>query len=272
MTDVDAARDDRPVFVFQHGLGGDAAQTQALVPPDSRFRVATLECAGHGARSHGASVPSIAGFADDVAAFVAREIAADPALPWVLGGVSMGAAIALRLACQPDVGIGRKPAALVLVRPAWAFASAPANLAVFLDVADAMRRHGTSRGATVFAETAAYAALCAGSPDNARSLSLQFERPQAVADPAATAALLHAIACDGPGVAPERAQAMVLPALVIGCEDDLVHPIEIARELAGTLPNAQFVEVVSKSRQTERHAEQVTATIDRFLARFAPDV
>ena len=280
-----AGADRRPVFVFQHGLGADASQPAALVPEGAPFRVATLDCPGHGASPHGRPAPgggvptdtgprapSIAAFAGDVAAFAGRETAASGG-PWVLGGVSMGAAIALRLAARAfggarELGIPR-PAALVLVRPAWAFAAAPPNMAPFVDLADFLRRHGAERGAQAFAESATFQGVLAASPDNARSLLAQFRRPQAVSGPLVTADMLEAIARDGPGVGADEARALAVPTLVVGCPEDLVHPLGFARELAGAIPDARLVEVASKSADPERHAREVRGAIGAFLARVA---
>ena len=81
----------QPVF-FQHGLCGSAAQTIEAFPEDPRFRLHTLECRGHGATDAGdTNALSINSFANDVAESV-------EAAPVILGGISMGAAIALNLA------------------------------------------------------------------------------------------------------------------------------------------------------------------------------
>lgn len=78
--------------VFQHGLGGDEAQIAESFPPQG-FRHLTLECRSHGGSDKGSRF-SIAAFADDVLAF-----ADDRGLErFAIGGISMGAAIALRIA------------------------------------------------------------------------------------------------------------------------------------------------------------------------------
>ena len=81
--------------LFQHGLGGDEAQVAEVYPDNPPTRRITLECRGQGGSSFGpAERFSIATFADDLDA-LAERLGLGAV---VTGGISMGAAIALRLA------------------------------------------------------------------------------------------------------------------------------------------------------------------------------
>src|SRR4051812_21282549 len=86
-------------FVFQHGLCGDASQPAQVFPDDSEFRCVTVECRGHGLSEPGTREDlSIATFADDITRYIQASGIGEP----VLGGISMGAAISLRIAvCVP---------------------------------------------------------------------------------------------------------------------------------------------------------------------------
>lgn len=160
-----------PAFVFQHGLGADAGQPASLAPRG--YRLITLECRGHGGTSLGP--PDELGFET-----LARDL--DTLLDElrlsrvVLGGVSMGAGVALTLArLRPH-----RARALVLVRPAWLDRARPPNLQVFPEIAALLRRHGPVRGKEIFmAESHAYRHAHAVSPALARSLAGQFDRPHA---------------------------------------------------------------------------------------------
>ncbi len=106
--------------VFQHGLCGQATQTQEAFPDDPRFKLYTLECRGHGASQAGPlNVFSINTFANDVTDMVEAENIA----PCIIGGISMGAAISLHIAVHKPHLVK----ALVLARPAWLTENAPAN-------------------------------------------------------------------------------------------------------------------------------------------------
>jgi len=97
-------------FVFQHGLCGDADQLIQVFPEDTGYRCLTVECRGHGQSETGLlddlSIPT---FADDVAGYIQHLDRP------VIGGISMGAAISLRIAVRWPHMIR----ALILARPAW---------------------------------------------------------------------------------------------------------------------------------------------------------
>jgi pimeloyl-ACP methyl ester carboxylesterase len=172
-------------FLFQHGLGGSAAQIAEVMPDLSGIRPITLECRGHGASEAGDPAAfSIATFADDVSALMAERHLG----PAVVGGISMGAAIAARLA-------GRQPRtirALVLARPAWVATPAPANMLFYGEVGTLLALHGGTEGRRRFLDSQTAAVLRAEAPDNLVSLLGFFER----APLPVTAELLTRIAAD----------------------------------------------------------------------------
>lgn len=240
--------------VFQHGLGGDAAQVAQNFPDQPSYRRLTVECRAQGGSSAGSKRPfSIAMFADDVLA------AADAAGldRFVAGGISMGAAIALHLASRhPDRVLG-----LVLVRPAWAFAAAPQNMRPYTEVADLIRRLPLAEAREAFASSATSARFRTEAPDNLASLLGFFARESADV----FAEVMQAIANDGPGVTRAQAAGLAIPTLIIGSGIDLVHPLATARELAETIPNAVFAEVTPKAADKDRHFAEIRAAIGGFL-------
>jgi pimeloyl-ACP methyl ester carboxylesterase len=243
--------------LFQHGLGGDAAQAEGNFPGDAGWHRLTLECRAQGRSEPGTTRPfSIAMFADDAVA--ATEAAGMRS--FVAGGVSMGAAIALRLAVtQPGL-----VSALVLVRPAWLAEAAPANMRPYGVAAEAMRRHSGDPAAArdAFIGSPEARRLAEISPDNLASLVGFFDRP----DLAATADLLADIAADGPGLTREAVAALRLPVLVVGNGEDDVHPLGMARELADLVPAARFIEVPAKAADKAAHQAAVRHAISSFLA------
>jgi pimeloyl-ACP methyl ester carboxylesterase len=240
--------------VFQHGLGGGEAQVAQAFPAHAGFRRVTLECRGHGTSDLGSSRPfSLSMFADDVVA------AADQAglERFVAGGISMGAAIAMHLACRrPD-----RVAGLMLVRPAWIFDSAPVNLRPIIEVAGLILGHGPDRARAIFTQSKTAARLQREAPDNLASLFGYFNRP----DAAPFAQVLADIAGDGPGVSESDAAALGIPTLVIGNTLDAVHPLPAAHTLADVIPGAIFAEIPSKALDSVRHFAELQAQITAFL-------
>lgn len=242
----------RPV-VFQHGLGGSEAQVAEIFPDGSGLRRLTLACRGHDGSALGPEgALSIATFAEDVLALADRR----GLRRFVAGGISMGAAVALRLA----VTHRDRVAALILVRPAWASEPAPANMAPFAEVAGLLRDHAPAEARARFEASATAADLARTAPDNLASLLGFFDR-RPVAD---TVALLSRLAADGPDVTVAEVAAIAVPSLVIGNGRDAVHPLAVARLLAGTIPGAILAEVTPKATDRARHAAEARAEIEAF--------
>jgi pimeloyl-ACP methyl ester carboxylesterase len=243
---------DGLAVVFQHGLGGGEAQVAQTFPLG--FRRITLECRGHGGSGFGERRPfSFEMFADDVLA-AADRAGLDR---FVAGGVSMGAGIALRLACRHP---GRV-AGLVLVRPAWTFAPAPQNMQPIAEVAGLVLARGPEKARAVFVQSETAARLYREAPDNLASLLGYFDRPDAIS----FAQVLANIAADGPGVAERDAAALDVPALVIGNGIDAVHPQSTAYALAAAIPDAIFAEVTPKARDSAKHFAELHQQIGSFL-------
>ncbi|HEY0122704.1 MAG TPA: alpha/beta hydrolase [Rhizobium sp.] len=241
--------------LFQHGLGGDEAQVAQTFPPADNVRRITVECRGHGASSLGTVRPfSLHMFAEDVLT-AATERGFDR---FVVGGISMGAALALHLAHHyPERIVG-----LVLVRPAWTLTAAPDNLEPIRAVAALLRSHPIDEARALFAGSEIGKRIKADAPDNFASLLGYFDRPNAVA----FASVLADIAADGPGVSQAAASALAIPTLIIGNQQDAIHPISCAQTLADTIPDAGFVEVTPKAADKSRHFAEVQDAITRFLA------
>ncbi len=251
---VDADAGDGPVMLFQHGLCGNAGQAREAFPAETRFRRVTVEMCGHGRSQAGDPGRfSIAQFTDDLIAFIETRLDA----PVVIGGISMGAALCLRLAVlRPDLVRG-----LILVRPAWAFAAAPENLIPNIEVGRALQSEIPEETRRQFLAGKTAAQLREAAPDNLASLTGFFERQPTVV----TAALLTTISVDGTGVSANQASALGVPCRVIAQARDKVHPLALAQELAASIPGADFVEITPKAVYKAAYARDLRAAIASFL-------
>ena len=236
--------------IFQHGLGGDEAQVAEVFPDGHGIRRLTLECRGQGKSSLGnANKISIANFADDVLAFAdSRGVER-----FVIGGLSMGAAIALRIAIANPARVK----ALVLARPAWLWSAAPENMKPFAEVAGCLR-HGTSND---FENSATAQKLARAAPDNLATMMKFF----AVENLETTASLLEAIAADGPGVGEADIRAIAVPTLIMGHKIDLVHPLDYAQTLASKITGSQLVEITPKATDKPKHVAEFSKALAQFL-------
>ncbi|MCB1434855.1 MAG: alpha/beta hydrolase [Alphaproteobacteria bacterium] len=243
-----------PHVVFQHGLCGDAGQPSDVFPRDCAVRHVVLDCRGHGESEAGPlDALSIATFTDDLAAAIEGHGIA----PCIIGGISMGAAMSLRLACmRPDLVNG-----LVLARPAWGCETAPANMRPNLEVGEILSRDERPDERDKFLASGTGRRLAKEAPDNLASLSGFFDRkPRDV-----TAALLTRISRDGPGVTEAQVASLDMPVLVIGHEADVVHPMALALHLAGLIPGARLAEIPPKVSDKAGYLAAFRRELGRFI-------
>jgi pimeloyl-ACP methyl ester carboxylesterase len=243
----------RPML-FQHGLGGVAAQPAEVFPQNCGWRCLTLECRGQGGSDAGPPEKfSFATFADDLAAFIeARRLA-----PVVAGGISMGASLVLRLAVKrPDL-----VRALVLARPAWLTEPAPPNLEPNIAVGELLAAYPPAEARARFDASPLAQRLAAEAPDNLASMRGFFAREPA----AVTSALLTRISRDGPGVTTAELARLSLPVLVIGTAQDVMHPLPLAKALAAAIPGARLVEITAKSADRAAYVHEFRAALADFL-------
>src|ERR1035441_9639792 len=153
---------DGQPMLFQHGLCGNAMQPAEVFPDDLGWSCLTLECRGHGRSEPGPYAEfSLANFADDLVSLIeSRHLA-----PVVLGGISMGAAIALRLAVlRRDL-----VRALVFARPAWSIGSAPPNMQPNAVVGELLRELPSDEAKVRFEGSEIAQILALDAPDNLTS-------------------------------------------------------------------------------------------------------
>jgi pimeloyl-ACP methyl ester carboxylesterase len=253
---VEEAGEGVPV-VFLHGLCGDAGQTAEAFPAEPGFRRITIEARGHGRSQPGSPERlSIATFADDVAAYIEENLD----WPVVVGGISMGAAISLRLAVRrPEL-----VKALVIVRPAWLTASAPENMVPNAEVGRLLGQLPPEAAKAAFVAGPVGRRLSAEAPDNLASLEGFFSRqPIAI-----TAALLTAISNDGPDITEADLARISVPTLVIGHERDVIHPIAYAHAIAEKIPSARFVQITPKAESRARYIADFHRAMSTFLKEF----
>ena len=247
-------------FVFQHGLGGDVNQPFDLYRPLPGIRLVAFDMRGHGETRPLGDVDklTIATLADDSIGLL-DYIGIKEA---VVGGISLGAAIAVNVAIRyPHRVLG-----LVLVRPAWIDRPLPENVALYAAIARLIRGLGPEQGLAQFRTSPEFLAMERESPDCARSLVGQFEHPRA----AECVARLERLAADTPCADRACYGNLNVPTLVLGNRQDPIHRWPLAQSLAEIIPGALLREVTPKSVSLDRHAADVQQAIDEFLTRHFP--
>jgi pimeloyl-ACP methyl ester carboxylesterase len=242
-------------FVFQHGLGGDLVAALGVYNAADGVRLISMDFRGHGeTRPVGDEAKlRIECLADDVVALLDHLEIEQAAI----GGISLGAAVSVNLALRhPERVLG-----LVLSRPAWIDHPLPENVWLFTTIAELLRTVGAKEGLERFHRTDEYAAMERDSPDCAKSLIGQFEQPRAEECAARLARLVVDTPC------PDRAlyKTIKVPTLVLGNQQDPIHPLELAQSLAALIPGCEFCEITPKSVNVDQHAADVKKAIDGFL-------
>lgn len=243
-------------IVFQHGLGGDLEQIHTLFG-DSReaFRLICMECVNHGesGRTNDPEQLNLPAFAEDLTAFITEM---DLGRSFTLGGLSMGAALALKVA----VTFPERVNGLVLLRPAWLDKPGPVHLAAFLEVADFLDAYGPWEGKELFCRTQVFRELEAESPACARSILQQF-KPGDVEE---RSALFRGVVNSAPFSNKELLADLQMPVLILASHHDPLHPYELAEEIASVLPQAQLQEIPSRYLAEADHNRAFQTAIKAF--------
>jgi pimeloyl-ACP methyl ester carboxylesterase len=263
-------------FFFQHGIGGTLAQPfRFLLRSDGeesnvdkepgvrerKFRMAAFDCRAHGATPLGDPEKlRIDIFADDLVAFM-DHLQIETA---VLGGISMGAAVALSAALRyPERCI-----ALVLSRPAWLNGSMSSQaIAAYAEAARLLKDEPSPEGALQKLEKSdIYRAINEQCADAGKSLLGQVRC--VVLDPnrrEAAVARLQYLPTGQSGLDLQSAAAVAVPTLIMATPNDPIHPLSFAHALAGAIPHASFVKLEPKQLNDGPHIEEVNSLIVQFL-------
>lgn len=246
---------DGQPFIFQHGLGGDTGQPFGIFIPPEGFQMLALDVRGHGRTfplgpGHKINLSTIA---DDIISWMDHLGMATA----VVGGISMGAGIALNLALRyPDRFDG-----VVLSRPAWMDKPDPENLTVYGTIAELIRHEGAKKGLEEFKKTEDYKKTLEQSPDSAESLCKQFSSLRAED----AVVRLEQISHNASHISMSEWSKIVVPTLVLANKQDTIHRFEYGEAWAAAIDSAEFKEIAPKSVSIEQHATDVQDAIETFL-------
>ena len=243
------------LLLLLHGLGGDRQQALGLVEGLADPQLAIL---APDLRAHGES--PIVGPAE---AFTFDAMVADlKALidrlgqggkPTIVAGISMGAALALRIAIAGTLNVR----SLVLVRPAFDNMPNPPNLAVMPVVARLLHHQDREEARRALLNSPEYREIAEVTPSGARSVADQLTRPMA----RERAIRLGEVPKNVAWHDADQVRSLNLPALVIGADRDVMHPIELARRTAALLPQGRLVAVTPRDVDPERYDREIRAAV-----------
>jgi pimeloyl-ACP methyl ester carboxylesterase len=243
-------------LVYSHGLGGNSERIGEFVDHLPGMRVILYDNRAHGrtAPLGDASALTFDRMAEDMAGLLDHLGVAEA----VVGGVSMGAGVALAFALRfPD-----RVRALILNRPAWLDSPSPENLAFAPLMADLLERYDKAGAIAAFRESAYCRSMQILSPGTVESLLAVMQE----ADPGALVAAYRWIPVSTPMGAMKRLCGLHVPALVLGNPDDPIHPLFIADAWARSLPEARLRIIPSRIISPAEHLSQFRAAVEEFLS------
>ena len=251
-----------PDFLFLHGLAADRRQAEAALDRLDGYRIVSVDMPGHGESrlsKQGQSTEKERSVGFDTYAAVAvallNHLDIDKA---IVGGISMGAGIALNLAlAQPD-----RVRALVLVRPAWLDRPGRPHLSILEEIGDWLGQHGGEEADKRLRAHALYQSIEAENPKCAASIHGAITRPQAVE----AATVLRQLVADRPFKRIEALRHLSMPALVVANNADPLHPSLIAREIQGALTQAEYFHAPPRYLAPSEHHQAVLERISEFLS------
>ena len=238
-------------LLFHHGLGADQSQAHRLFEGFEGLDLICPDALGHGNSLYReSSPPSFIQYADDVMDVLDKE-GVDTC---IFGGISMGSGISLNIALR----FPKRVKALILVRPAWLDKGRPENLEILLSIAEVINHPA---GKTTFENSEEFLKVKADLPKAAASIMGQFSRSQGNY----TAEVLNHLVKDKPFDRMSDLANISIPTLILGNDDDPLHPWEMAEEIHRAMPGSKLQKLVSRYIDDTQHKKEAQAAISAFL-------
>lgn len=243
-------------LVMCHGLTGDLSAPKDLLGEIPGYRLIVFDARAHGKTQPLGPVAKICfkQFAEDLAALL-EHLEVQRA---VVGGISMGAGVAVRFA----IDFPHHAQALVLIRPAWLDYPLPDNLKLLPLVARLLAQFGPVKGRQAFDQHPDVEKLYAVEPALVDTLRQQFDAPLANE----RRERLVRMPQDSPIQNWREVESLTIPALVLGNEGDSIHPFAIAVQWAKHLRRGRLERVTTKSTDYEQYVRDVRRHLIAFLA------
>jgi pimeloyl-ACP methyl ester carboxylesterase len=236
-------------LVFQHGLTANLKQAVTLLQDMNDIQLLSIDCPGHGeSRLSPGYQPSFINYADELIRFLDRQGVQKA----VFGGISMGSGISVNIALRyPE-----RVSGLVLVRPAWLDRPNPENLLVLLPAAELM---GRPDGKQEFSKLPEFLKI---EPPAAAQSVLGVFSPDQQAD---LSRVIRAMVGDRPFEDIEQLKQIDVPTLIIGNDDDPLHPYAMAEKIQQSIPGSVLRQVTSRYIADPLHTTQVRSSIQEFI-------
>ncbi len=243
-----------------HGLGGDRGQALGLIEDveDSRFAVLAPDLRAHGETLliGGDEAFTFDALVADIHALLDRL--GQSGKPTCIAGVSLGAALALRMAMRRRLDVR----GVALVRPSFDDTPNPDNLAVLPVPAEILRSGEPASAHDRLLGSPEYLAIAAVTASGASSALEQLDKPQA----RERAIRLAEVPKNVGWRDNDELRKVDVPALVVGADRDVMHPLALARRMATLLPRGRLVEVTQRDIDPRAYDREIRDAVRSHLA------
>ncbi len=237
-------------LVFQHGLTANMNQIFGLLGGLPDVQLCGIDCPGHGQSHLGNFHPSFDNYADEVIKYM-NHFGIDSS---IIGGLSMGSGIAINMALRyPERVKG-----LILHRPAWLATADPQNLMILKEAIPFMDK---TNGASLFTANAAFQTINNQLPTAAKSIMDIFSNSQQRQLPV----VIEHMVGDAPFNSIDELDNINVPCLVLGNEDDPLHPYEMAEVIHQKIEGSSLKKITSRYIDGNLHRTQLRGHISNFI-------
>ncbi|MCU1547013.1 MAG: hypothetical protein JWP30_2113 [Homoserinimonas sp.] len=246
-------------ILLLHGLGGDRRQPLSLLQPVLPTNASLL---APDIRAHGGSPlfgPPGAFSFGKLTTELGQQVH-DAGLgmqPLTIIGISLGAALSLRLALSGKFAVDR----LILLRPAFTDESLPQNLRAFPVMGELLHRHAPPAAAAAFRRTGIYRDLERVSPLGAAGALQQFRDPHARERAIRLVELPRNRAFTNAG----DLTGVTAQVTVVAAPRDPVHPLAVAELWHDALPGSRLTVLPARDDGLK---DYITATRQAVAAAF----
>ena len=237
-------------LIFLHGLGGSMEQVQALFPQLDHIQLILIDQRGHGKSTGSFTSYTFADLAEDVLA-IADEL---HLAQFSIAGISMGAAVSVYLLLHAPKRIKKT----LLIRNAWINeAMSPSFRSLYALLADCLKKKEKAR----FQANAYFCELQMAAPAAAASLLQCFDDPAARRYPEK----FIEIPKQKPFQDLFDLHQIKQPVMILANPRDPIHPFAFGQCLHAHIPHSSFYEIISKSENAAKQAEQIAFYLHAFL-------
>lgn len=238
-------------LLFQHGLTANLNQIIGLLGGLPDVQLCGIDCPGHGQSELGNFNLSFDNYADEVVSYM-DYLGLDSV---IAGGLSMGSGIALNI----SIRYPQRVKALILHRPAWLAEIDPENLMI---LKEAIPFIDQLNGSSLFKSNQAFKKIEVELPAAAKSVMGVFADTQQQELPL----VIEKMVGDSPFKALDVLNHINVPCLILGNDDDPLHPYEMAQVIHQKIKGSSLKKLTSRYIDGELHKRQVRDHIINFIS------